>query len=137
MASYSRRSKRERNDKAIGLVLAVTGILLIGVLAGGAWWLHVRKQPLDAANCPISGPTAVHVIMIDRSDPISEQQAQGIRQQIKKIKDDALFGTQFDVYTFEGDTKSEMRPMVHVCSPGRPEDANILIENPDLIRRRY
>jgi hypothetical protein len=133
----SRRSRRDRNDKALGLVLAVVGLLLITALAGGAWWLHKSKEPLDADNCPRSGPRAVHIIMIDRSDPITGQQAQGIRQQIERIKNDARFGTQFDIYTFEGDTKNEMHPTVRVCAPGRPEDANELIENPDFVRRRY
>jgi hypothetical protein len=79
----------------------------------------------------------MHVIMIDRSDPITGQQAQGIRQQVDKIKNEAGFGTQFDVYTFEGDTKNEMQPILRICAPGRPQDANELIENPEFVRRRY
>lgn len=133
----NRRSKRVRNDKAVGLVLAVVGILLVGALSSGAWWLHKYREPLDAENCPPSGPRAVHVIMIDRSDPITGQQAQGIRQQVDKIKNEASFGTQFDIYTFAGDTKNEMQPILRVCAPGRPEDANELIENPEFVRRRY
>jgi hypothetical protein len=133
----SKQAKRETNDKAVGIVLGILGVLLIGILASGAWWLRTIKEPLDADNCPRSGPKAVHVIMIDRSDPVLGQQAQSVRQQVEKLKNDALFGTRFDVYTFEGDTKNEMRPIVQVCAPGRPEDANELIENPELVRRRY
>src|ERR1700677_4050386 len=97
----SRQARRERGDKTIGIALAIAGIVLIGALAGGAWWLRKFKEPLDADNCPRSGPTAVHVIMIDRSDPITGQQAQGVRQRVEKLKNDAAFGTRFDVYTFE------------------------------------
>jgi len=106
-------------------------------MGGGAWWLRKSKPPLDADNCPRSGPTALHVIMIDRSDPISGQQAQRIRQHVQNLKSDAAFGARFDVYTFEGDTKNEILPIARVCAPGRPEEANELIENPDLVRRRY
>jgi hypothetical protein len=133
----SRRSKRDRGDKGVGLALAVIGILLIGGLSGGAWWLRKTRVPLDDENCPRSGPTAVHIIMIDRSDPITGQQAQSIRQQVEKLKNEARFGQRFDVYTFEGDSKNEMQPLTRVCAPGRPEDANELIENPELVRRRY
>jgi hypothetical protein len=133
----SRRSRRGRADKAVGLILAIFGTLLAVGLAFGAWWLRTTKEPLDANNCPSSGPRAVDVIMIDRSDPVSGQQAEGIRQYIDRAKNGAKFGTQFDIYTFEGDAKSEMQPLLRVCAPGRPEDANALIENPDLIRRRY
>lgn len=132
-----RRARRDRGDKAVGLALALVGIVLIGVLAGGAWWVRKTKVTLDADNCPQTGIKALHVIMIDRSDPISGQQAQGIRQHVEKLKNNSSFGTRFDVYTFEGDTKHEMQPVVRVCAVGRPEDANELIENPDFVRRRY
>jgi len=132
-----RRSSRDRGDKAIGVLLGIAGIVLIAALAGGAWWLRKAKEPLDADNCPRSGPRAVHVIMIDRSDPMTGQQAQAVRQRVEKLKSDANFGTRFDVYTFEGDSKNEMRPILRVCAPGRPEEANELIENPEFVRRRY
>jgi uncharacterized membrane protein len=132
-----RPSRSGGRDKFTGAILAVVGILLIGALAGGAWWLRKIKPPIDADNCPLSGPHAVHMIMIDRSDPISGQQAQRIRQQVEKLKNEAGFGTRFDVYTFEGDIKNEMQPAVRVCAPGRPEDANALYENPGLVRRLY
>jgi len=133
----SRRARREKGDKTLGIALAIAGVMLIAALAGGAWWLRKVKEPLDADNCPRSGAKAVHVIMIDRSDPITGQQAQAVRQRVEKLKNEAVFGTRFDVYTFEGDAKNEMRPFVRVCAPGRPEDANELIENPELVRRRY
>lgn len=132
-----RRARRERGDKTIGVALAIAGIVLVSALAGGAWWLRKVKEPLDADNCPRSGPKVVHLIMIDRSDPITGQQAQGIRQRVERLKNDATFGTRFDIYTFEGDAKNEMHPVVEVCAPGRPADANELIENPEFVRRRY
>ena len=132
-----RRASRDRGDKAIGILLGIAGIVLVAALAGGAWWLRKAKEPLDADNCPRSGPRAVHVIMIDRSDPITGQQAQAVRQRVEKLKNEAGFGTRFDVYTFEGDSKNEMRPILRVCAPGRPEEANELIENPEFVRRRY
>jgi hypothetical protein len=137
MPRYRRSSKRGRGDKATGIVLGLVGLLLIAALAGGAWWLRKTKVQLDADNCPLAGPRAVHLIMIDRSDPISGQQAQRIRQQVHKLKNEASAGTRFDIYTFEGDIKNEMAPMIRVCAPGRPEDANELYENPELVRKRY
>lgn len=133
----SRRKRQDAFDKATGIVLFVVGVVLIVALVGGAWWLRKTKVQLDAENCPLSGPRAIHMIMIDRSDPISGQQAQRVRQVIRKIKDEAQFGTRFDVYVFEGDIKNELRPILRVCAPGRPEEANELIENPEFIRRRY
>ena len=131
------RAKREGFGKLLGVLLGFVAIVVLIAMGGAAWWLRKTKEPLDAENCPRSGPRSIHVIMIDRSDPISGQQAQRIRQTINKAKNDAPFARRFDVYTFEGDAKNEMTPILRVCAPGRPEDANEFIENPDLIRRRY
>jgi uncharacterized protein YneF (UPF0154 family) len=133
----SRRRRRDSSDKVTGLILLVVAVIVLSALGVGTWWVRKSKVVLDAENCPVSGPQIVHLVMIDRSDPISGQQVQRIRQYMQKAKDDATFGTRFDFYTFEGDIKNEMRPVIRVCAPGKPEDANELIENPDLIRRRY
>lgn len=135
--SARRRRRRDKGDKAVGMALGLVGILLLVALGAGAWWLRNSKVHLDAENCPTTGPRAVHLVMIDRSDPISGQQAQRIRQYIQKAKDEAAFGTRFDIYTFEGNVQNELRPVLRVCAPGRPEEANALIENPELIRKQY
>ncbi|MCP9629467.1 hypothetical protein NML43_20445 [Rhodopseudomonas palustris] len=88
-------------------------------------------------NCAKSGPSGIHAILIDRSDPISEQQAQRIRQTIDKLKNDATFGLRFDIYTFQGDTTHALKPKLQICALGKPSDANEWVENLELVRRRY
>jgi hypothetical protein len=68
---------------------------------------------------------------------VESQQGQHIRQVVQRLKADAAFGTRFDVYTFEGDGTNELPPVLSVCAPGRPQDANELIENPERVRKRY
>jgi hypothetical protein len=134
----SRRSRRRaRTDRTVGVALAAVGIILVGALALTVFWVKRQHIALDDVNCPKTGPKAVHVLLIDRSDPISGQQAQHIRQVVQRLKDDAVFGTRFDVYTFEGDSVNELPPVLRVCAPGRPQDANELIENPERVRKRY
>lgn len=132
------RQKRARRDRAIGLLLGALGILLIGALLAGVWWVKASRVQLDAStNCPLTGPHAIHVIMIDRSDPISGQQAQRIKQDIQEAKDRAPFGTRFDLYTFEGDLEHAMLSVAQVCVPGKPNEANALIEAPERVRALY
>jgi hypothetical protein len=121
-----------------GLLLGLAGIILIGALGGGYWLVKKARPVLDAeTNCLKSGPNGIHVILFDRSDPISEQQAQRIRQAIDKFKNDAPFGLRFDLYTFQGDTQHALQPKLRICALGKPSEANAWIENPELVRRRY
>ncbi len=130
--------KKKRRDKVTGLLLGAIGIVLMMLIGGGVWWVRSTKVHLDAAtNCPQSGPRAVEVIMIDRSDPISEQQAQRIRQEVQRLKDLAQFGTRFDLYNFEGNQTNALLPEAQVCAPAKPTDANVVVENPERVRRIY
>jgi hypothetical protein len=139
MARRTSRARRaQRGDRWTGLVLAVLAVVLLAGLGGTYWWVKNSKIVIDAqTNCPRAGPRGVHVIIIDRSDPISQQQAQIIRQRIQALKIDAPLGLRFDVYTFEGDTKNVLEPILKVCSSGKPEEANEWIENPEFVRRQY
>jgi hypothetical protein len=135
-----RRKRRTKglSDGVSGILLTVVGLAIIAGLGGGLWWVkHSRPQLDQETNCPKSGPTGIHVILFDRSDPITDQQAQRIKQAIEKFKTEAPFGLRFDLYTFEGDTAHVLAPKLRICALGKPEDANQLIENPEIVRKRY
>jgi hypothetical protein len=119
------------------VALATLGFVLIAALAGGAFWVRQHNVALGPDNCPSTGPHAVHVILVDQSDPISGQQAQRIRQWYQLLKANAVAGTRFDIYTFEGDTENALQPVLSICAPDQPEHADPLIQNPQKLRKRY
>jgi hypothetical protein len=136
MARRHKRSRRGLSDALIGALLGVLALVIIGGIGGGYWYLKRTRVALDPeSNCPTSGPTAIHAILFDRSDPISDQQAQRIRQLILRYKEAAPSGLRFDLYTFNGDTSHVLTPRLQVCAIGR--EANELIENPERVRQRY
>ena len=132
-----RQIKASVSDWRRGMVLLVIGIALIAGLGYAAWYLRATRIQLDAENCPRAGPRAIHVIIFDRSDPITRLQAQQIEQILHRLRGEAKFGYRFDLFTFEGDTKSVLQPILRVCSPQRYEEANELIENPERVKKVY
>src|SRR5262245_3461392 len=138
MARRSRKKGEKSVDVVTGILLAIVGVVMIGLLTGALWWVKKTKIILDeATNCPQTGPRAVHVIIVDRTDPITPLQAERIRQKIREMREAAPFGKRFDIYTVEGDANHVLAPILNICSPNRPEDANEWVENPEIIRRRY
>jgi hypothetical protein len=114
----------------------IIGIALTASLAIGAYYVRTLHVALDEkTNCPATGPRAIHMVLIDRSDPISEQQAQRIRQWMQLLRDGASAGTRFDIYTFEGDSKKELRPSLSICATER--EADPLYQNVKKSRERY
>ena len=136
MPRRDRRKQAQKSDRKMGILLASVGMIFMSALGGAAVWVTVSDDPIDSTtNCPKSGPHSVHVVMFDRSDPIKPQQAQRIRQVLADLKDKADFGDRFDLYTFEGDAKNALSPVLEICSPGR--NANPLIKNPGRVKQRY
>src|SRR5262249_10204278 len=116
LSHRTRKKTAQRNDRFVGVLLGLMGLLLIAVLGGGALYLKKQKIALDpTSNCPKSGPTSVHLVIFDRSDPINGQQAQRVRQEVQQIKNAAEFGYRFDLYTFDGDEKNVLAPILSIC----------------------
>lgn len=132
-----RHGRRQRNDKITGVLLGLTGVFLLGGLLTVWWWANSLPRPDTVTNCLPTGPSGVHLIVVDRSDPVSGQQAQRVRQVLNGFRDSAAVGTRFDVYTFEGNSSDQLDPVLRVCVPPKPEDANELWENPKIIRKNY
>ncbi|MCK1388725.1 hypothetical protein [Bradyrhizobium sp. 21] len=133
-----RRRSRGNSDAAKGVLLAALGVAVLAALLGGFFYIKQTRPQLDAeTNCPKTGPTAIHVLLFDRSDPITDQQAQRIRQTVEKLKEAAPFGMRFDIYTFQGDSTHVLQPKLRLCALGKPSEANQWIENPERMRQRY
>jgi hypothetical protein len=131
-----RRARAKRSDKRNAIVLTALGLLLMATLGGAAYYARSIRVELDPkTNCPLTGPTAVHAVLIDRSDPITPQQAQRIRQWAHLLKRDAAQGTRLDIYTFEGDSQAELHPVLALCAT--QQEGNPLYQNPEDVRRRY
>jgi len=133
------RKRRQRRDwdKLRGVVIGLVGLALIACL-GGAWYWIGRQPRLDAATgCPAAGPTAIHAILIDRSDPISPLQGQQVRQAMDRYVKTAAIGERFDLYVANGDAVNVLTAVASVCNPGRGDQANELYQNPQMIQRQF
>jgi hypothetical protein len=136
--SNRRRRRQERHDRIQNWVFGAVGVILLAALGVGLWWVKAREVPVDeATNCPRAGPRAVHALLIDQSDPISPQQAERVRQEMARLRDASNIGERIDIYVMEGDTQNLLTPVLSVCNPGNPRDANQLYENPEQIRRTF
>jgi hypothetical protein len=125
-------------DRVRGVAFGFLGLVLVALLAGGGYWLSRTQVKLDAVtNCPVTGPSAIHAILIDRSDPISPQHALQVRQIVDGYIARAKTGERFDLYVASGDAINVLAPVASVCSPGRGDQANELYQNPQMIQRQF
>ncbi len=133
-----RRRSRTSSDKLKGIILGLIGVGLFAALGGVWYFLSSAHVAIDSqTNCPKAGPAGIQVVLIDKSDPITPQQSQRVRQYIEELANSAKPGTRFDLYVADGDSKNVLKPTASVCSSGRGNQANPLYQNPTMVQRQF
>lgn len=117
------------------MILTVAAIVLVGFVA-----MQGRKAAIGQLDpitfCPKSGPVAVHAILIDRTDPLSQIQLEALRREIFHRAQLVSKHEAFRVYEV-GHGGVLLNPVVDVCNPGDGSDASSIDANPANLRRRY
>lgn len=116
--------------------LALATILIAGAAIGFLGWSRMTRVDLDTATlCPTSGPTAVHAILLDQSDPITPLQAQRLGQIVDRVVDEAAVGERIDLYVLTQDFTQAMLPRLSLCRP--KSEGSMWTENPKRVHDRY
>ena len=119
-------------------MLILAGLAMVAA-ATGYWWYRASGAPRLVADtlCPEKGPSGVVVVLLDRSDPLTIQQREGLRNRLMGLRDGLSQHERLDVYAV-GDTTTTLRdPVVSLCNPGKGDDANVWTSNPRLMRQRW
>jgi hypothetical protein len=136
-----RTSSRRRHDpkEAAKYVLAAA-LLLIAVSAGGAFlykWMTVEPPPkLDQTTyCPIDGPRATLVFLIDTSDPLPPPAAKEVRTMLFDTADALRPYGLLEIRTL--DAAGDGLVIFSRCNPGDGSDLNAFTGNPALAHKRW
>jgi hypothetical protein len=110
-------------------------VLIVAGALGFLGWSKMTRVELDTATlCPASGPTSVHAILLDRSDPITSLQAQRLGQIVDKVVDEAEVGERIDLYVLTTDSNQALTPRLSLCRP--KSEGSMWTENPKRIHER-
>ena len=108
--------------------MVAVSLAVVALMVGGYAMVRSNHVQVDAATlCPVTGPAAVHAVLLDRSDPITPLQAQRLRQVLNKAVDGAAIGERIDLYVLAGDGTQALSPVVSLCRPR--SEGNALYEN--------
>lgn len=125
----------------------VVGILAVLAFVGLGYWIYQEKSSVvqyDATTyCPIEGPFATTVLLIDLTDEVSFIQEQKITNFIKSLataggEDVVPQHDMLSVYLLsEADVNTIPKPVIQVCNPGDGQGLNEFTGNPRLANKRF
>jgi len=137
--------KKKKNDASI-LHFAAIGVAFLVLIALAAY--TIKADPpvrYDKTTlCPLDGArknslSAVNVILIDRTDKITEIQATDIRKSLEEMATSSLPHEKFRFYEIVSAAASELRPLLDVCNPGKIDDQTVAgkLETTEISKRIF
>ncbi|WP_291845217.1 hypothetical protein [Maricaulis sp.] len=121
---------------AIGLF----NLAIIAAVLGGITYLYLTLTPeeYDSQTLCLAGALPPHrVVVIDKTDLYSPEQAEGIEQTILAERDALAVGERFSLYELNESGQLLNTNSFSLCNPGAGEQVNPLYRNPERIQARY
>jgi hypothetical protein len=126
-----RRARRSSSVPQVFLIVMLF-VLVVG-LGGGFVFLYLRaqevNQPVDQDQCPLKGPVAQTIVLVDATDTISVIAQQEILQRLSDEMLATQKGARLEVRLLEpGDERT--RVLASRCNPGDGRDLDEWTSNP-------
>lgn len=137
----ARRRRRRGAARDVGglIGLAVVTLAVCGILGGGAYlWATSTPQPdLDPVTlCPVDGPQAITVILIDSSDPLPDITRREVLVHLSDIATTAPEHGRVDLRVLVPEA-AESRLLFSRCNPGDGSGLDEWTANPAMARKRW
>jgi hypothetical protein len=148
MVAERRRSRKQRNGEMGKLFVgtALTTVALIAVTIGLYVYLTTKGPPLrdQATFCPLDGPTAITVVLLDNSDPLPRPAKEQVLKLLGDIVDEMPEYALLEVRVLEqGPLNPELsghtsgRQVFSLCNPGDGRGLNEFTGNPALAKKKW
>ncbi|ABS67485.1 hypothetical protein Xaut_2242 [Xanthobacter versatilis] len=136
----SRRNRRRRSTEIGKLVAAALLLLLCAIIvAGVAVWRWNAPAPVELTKdtlCPVGGPWAITVVLLDASDDIPPVTKAEIQTVLRDAARTIQKGELLELRALDPRTPGG-RILFEKCNPGDGTDLSTLSANPDAAKRRW
>ena len=113
-------------------------LVLLAFGAGGFFFMSVRTESRinEATLCPVDGPEAVLVVVLDLTDPLTERQSERLRRELHRQFENTAKDTMISVGVVSSDPM-EKNPKFALCRPLKGSEAIEFYQNPSFVADRF
>lgn len=127
--------KRKRDSQGLVLI-GLSSLVILGLISASIALRDTQRyDPLTL--CPLNQDFARTIILIDQTDPLTDNQHRFLRNLAGRIKTDLRRFEKLSIYLLDDKNYYGAEPVFELCNPGTGADANELYQNPRLIQLKY
>lgn len=121
----------------LGATLLVILLAFVGGMAVLAHYLG-RVEPVDPETlCPTDGGRAHTVVLIDRTDPLTEEHILLLADALERVTTSLGTDERLSLFLIEGSVAAVPEPIFSRCRPHDGSDVNPLYQNERLLQTAY
>lgn len=139
MRNSNRRSSYGSPKRVLTLI-SIWGVIILAVAGFAAAAIVTANRPADAyALCQSSAQkaAATTVILVDATDPFTEDQRRRLKSTIEAERDRLPEGGRLILAALNPDAPWEPAELISVCNPGKAENANPFLVTRSKIEKRW
>ncbi len=130
-----RSQRRGRQGNAAAIAKVALGMAVLGGLGFAYLVVTERAEAIDPVSlCDRSGPSEVHVVLLDASDPLDGVQAERAKAEVFKSARRSPKNSRIDIYVADTPDGRLAEPAFSKCNPGAPARLDALYS--DVERRQ-
>src|SRR5690606_38324757 len=136
-ARMSRRARGSGAHNALGLVLVLVAVVVLGGLGGAAFML--RAPPTDAETlCRTDAPHGAHtIILVDTTDRLEARHRRKLRAVLAQERARLAQYDRLTIMRLNVRRPQEPSILFSKCLPRPPEQTNPLFENARMVQQRW
>lgn len=134
----SRRNKKKKDTR--NYVLGIGGIVVVVAVFFFGFLISTRLDPIERDRdtlCRSEGPSSITAILLDSTDSFGATTKQDLSNQMWDCLDESEENHEISIFTVDSIRENTLEPIIQVCNPGDPDEADPLIESEAIIRRRW
>lgn len=141
MSARFKKRKSKSLSKAGPLALIAGLVVVILTIGGGFGWLLMRANEANVpvnqdTLCPLTGPLAQTIVLVDATDSISPLARKEIVQRLNELMRDTSKGALFEVRVLSGGA-DKGRIAGSRCNPGTGANADEWTSNPRKMQQTW
>lgn len=139
LARQKHKRNLRRRRRSLSWLWWLVLILLLIIIASFACWVYNKYEQarIDPTTlCPVDGATAFLAVILDLTDPLNDQQADRLKNELERQFKNAENGTLISVGVVKAEP-STFGKRFSICKPQSGNTASPIYQNKSMIEKRY
>ena len=112
-------------------------VVVLTIMALILWYTPDPIERDPDTFCRSDGPSSITAILLDSTDSFGATTKQDLSNQMWDCLNESEENHEISIFAVDSTRENTLDPIIRVCNPGDPDEANPLIQSKEIIERKW